>query len=135
MPAAPRDYLLAEMAVQTGFVTREQVDECMAELESGSDPQTLPDLLDQKGFLAPGQAKFLDQLADKEPTPVQGGTDKDDEDADFDRIVEIKRLAAAGEVEKVRSIVDEMKGDSRFARLGQILLKKSILVAEEREGE
>jgi hypothetical protein len=121
------------MAVQTGFVTREQVDECMAELESGSDSQTLPDLLDAKGLLAPGQAKFLDQLADKEPTPVQDGTDKDDEDADFGRIVEIKRLAAAGEVEKVKSIVSEMKGDSRFARLGKILLKKSMLVAEERE--
>jgi len=130
MPATQEDFLMAEMAVQTGFVTRDKVDACLGDLESGAARGGLAAVLLERGHIDGAQQKLLASLVDKKP--VQPAPEaRDDEDADFDRLVEIKRLAAAGEVEKIMQVIKEMRGSSRFKRLGQILLKKSMLNAEQ----
>lgn len=130
MAATPRDLLLAEMAVQTGFVPRTEVDACLAALDGAAEGRTLLDELSARGHLAPGQVQLLDSLADKEPEHVPG-RDEEGDDADFQRLVDIKRLAAAGEVEKVMELLRGMGSSSRFERLGRILLRKSMLNADQ----
>jgi hypothetical protein len=127
MPAEPRNLLMAELAVQTGFATREQVNECLGELENAAEGTDLADVLLSRNLISKDQSSLLNQLADSDTAPRKEVKDEED----FDRLVEIKQLAAAGEVEKVMEVLREMRGDSQFARLGQILLKKSLLNAEQ----
>ncbi len=130
MPPTPKDLLLAELAVQTGFASREQVNSCLAGLDSGKPGRTLSQALGDAGIVDPMRMRLLLQLADKEPA-VQQKDEAEDDGQDFSKLIEIKRFAAAGEVDKVMGILRSMKGDSKFGRLGKILLKKSMLNAEQ----
>ncbi len=132
MPASlsPRDLLLAELAVQTGFAGRQQVDDCIAELKKGGMQKSLAQALFARGHIDQTRMKLLEQLADKDP-PAPAPVSTEDDGAELSKLVELKRHAAAGDVDKVMAVLKEMKSDGKFGRLGKILLKKSMLNAEQ----
>ncbi|HEX5135706.1 MAG TPA: serine/threonine-protein kinase, partial [Planctomycetota bacterium] len=67
--ARQEDFLFAERALQRGWVTDPQVQECLSLLErlrgEMKIDETLPALLVKKGYLAPAQANVLDAEVDR----------------------------------------------------------------------
>ncbi|MCK6460373.1 MAG: serine/threonine protein kinase [Planctomycetes bacterium] len=62
--ARQEDFLFAERALQRGYATEEQVQECLSLLERLREEmkieETLPNLMVKKGYLAPAQASVLE---------------------------------------------------------------------------
>jgi hypothetical protein len=70
--AREEDFLFAERALQRGYVTDEQVQECLSLLERLREEmkidETLPNLMVKKGYLAAAQANVLDAEIHKDRT-------------------------------------------------------------------
>ncbi|MHC4778337.1 MAG: hypothetical protein ACYTFG_07175 [Planctomycetota bacterium] len=127
MPADPKDLLLAEMVIQMGFVTRKNVDEALAEMEKGGFAKGLSEHLLETGLLTTAQMDLVDKFMDREPEKLPG--EADEKEAEFGHLVEMKRLAATGDVEEALRLLEKMKGEGSYARLGEILMRKTVLNA------
>ncbi|MHC4779855.1 MAG: hypothetical protein ACYTFG_14870 [Planctomycetota bacterium] len=126
MPADPRDLLLAEMVIQMGFVTRDVVNESLQRLE-GDASKTLADVLVEEKHVSAEQMSLVDKFMEREPDKLPGQADE--KEAEFGHLVEMKRLAVTGEVEEALQLLEKMKGEGKYARLGEILMRKTVLNA------
>jgi hypothetical protein len=129
MPADPKDLLLAEMVVQTGFIQRETVNRCLAEMEKEGWRRGLRQVLLDGKHIDPGRMALVDKFLESEPAKKPG--ESSEEEKDFGRLVEMKRLAAGGEVELASKLLEEMKSKGAYSRLGDILLRKTLLTASQ----
>ena len=129
MPADPKDLLLAEMVVQMGFVKREAVNACLAQVEREGSRRRLDAVLLEGKHITADRMLLVAKFMDREPAQRPG--ESTEEEKDFGRLVEMKRLAAGGEVEQAAKLLEEMKGKGAYARLGDILLRKTMLTASQ----
>ena len=129
MPADPRDLLLAEMVVQMGFAKREIVDLCLAGLEKEGFRRDLKQALLDGNHVSPAKMALVEKFMDREPPAASAAAA--DEDRDFGRLVEMKKLAAGGDVDQAGKLLEEMKGRGAYAKLGGILMRKTVLAASE----
>ncbi|MHC4601078.1 MAG: hypothetical protein ACYS47_18955 [Planctomycetota bacterium] len=127
MPADPKDLLLAEMVIQMGFTTRDTVDEALAEMEKGGFTRSLADVLLEKKHVTAAQMELVDKFMEREPEKLPGQADE--EEAEFGHLVELKRLSATGDVEEALRLLESLKDKGQFARLGEILMRKTVLNA------
>lgn len=128
MAEDPKDLLLAEMVVQMGFVSRDTVNACLALVDPSGVPRTLAQALLDGGHIRPEQMSLVGKFMDREPEKLPG--EADEAEAEFGHLVEMKRLAATGEVEEALLLLEKMKGEgTQFARLGEILMRKTVLNA------
>lgn len=129
MAADPKDLLLAEMVVQMGFVKREAVNRCLSRMEKAGKRRSLGEVLLAEKEITPEKMALVEKFMDREPPQKPG--ESSEEEKDFGRLVEMKRLAAGGEVEQAQKLLEEMKGKGTYSRLGDILLRKTMLNASQ----
>lgn len=127
MSADPKDLLFGEMVIQMGFVTRETVEESLSAMAASGFGGSLAEYLLQEGRATQAQLDLAAKFMDREPDKLPGQADE--QEAEFGRLVEMKRLAATGEVEAAMRLLESMKNSGSYARLGEILMRKTVLTA------
>ncbi|MHC5037988.1 MAG: hypothetical protein ACYTHM_11795 [Planctomycetota bacterium] len=127
MPADPKDLLLAEMVIQMGFTTRETVNACLEKLEKEGFKRSLAELLLEEKHLTQDQMVLVDKFMEREPEKLPGHANE--KETEFGHLVEMKRLAATGEVEEALRLLETLKGEGKYSRLGEILMRKTVLNA------
>ncbi|GEM_PF-3136517 len=127
MSEDPKDLLLAEMVIQMGFVTRDKVNECFADMKKRGFDGSLSDYLLAENVVTSQQMDLADKFMAREPEKLPG--EADEQETEFGHLVEMKRLAATGDVEEALRLLERLKNEGQYARLGEILMKKTVLNA------
>ncbi|MBI2921163.1 MAG: protein kinase [Planctomycetes bacterium] len=123
------DILLGRIALSSGLITRERLDECIHILEQTAGPATLGDIFVERGYITENQLNNLRGLAGRDdparttPPAPAGMT----ESAFFGKLAIQEGLVSAEQVfECLESQVDLEKG-GKSRQLGEIMVEKGYL--------
>lgn len=126
MPTA-NPHLVGQIALQEGYVTPDQLEECLKMQESAKEPRPLGELLFEKGFLSREEldavvkiqkTKFDTLSADKQ----RGGL--------FGQIAVRMGYVAAPHLNECLREQAKQRREGTSLQLGQLLLKKKYLTSE-----
>lgn len=126
------DILFGKIAVSAGYVTEEQVDECVRFQESTKDHKPLGMIMLEKKLVTEEQLQVIIDIQRKNLQERAVHTRDKRSDGLFGRIVLTLGFATAAQVHEAVRIQAKIEEDI-FLRLGEIMVKKSYLTVDQVE--
>lgn len=121
------EILFGKIAVESGFLTQEQVDSAVAVQESSNYARPLGVILVEQGYLTDEElAKVLDLQMQNLQAPVEHSREKK-EDAIFGKLVVKRTPATSEDVNRALRYQASLERKGIFRRLGQILVELGLL--------
>lgn len=121
------DLLVGQIAIDKGFISREQLDECLRlQGQSPTWKQVGMILLDKK-FLNEEELEIALEIQRKNLERSVDNTDLKLKDLLFGRLVVARRLATQGQVNECLREQEQIERMGIFLRLGEMMVKKGYI--------
>jgi hypothetical protein len=124
------DLLVGQIAIEKGFISREQLDECLRLQEQNPSWKQVGMILLDKKYITEEELDIALQIQKKNLERYVDNTDLKLKDLLFGRIVVARRLATQGQVNECLREQEQIERMGIFLRLGEIMVRKGYLAAD-----
>ncbi len=124
------DLLLGQIALEKGFISQDELDECLRDQESGPQWRQLGMILLDKDYITEDDLEIALEIQRRNLEKTVDNTELKLKDVLFGRIVVSRRLATQSQVNECLREQERIERMGMFLRLGEIMVKKGYLDQE-----
>ncbi|MHC4778734.1 MAG: hypothetical protein ACYTFG_09190 [Planctomycetota bacterium] len=128
--ASRTDLLLGQIALEKGFISQDQLDECLKVQESNPQWKQLGMIFLDSEFISEEDLEIVLEIQRKNLEKNLDNSELKLKDVLFGRIVVSSRFATQGQVNECLREQERIERMGMFMRLGEILVKKGYLSDE-----
>jgi hypothetical protein len=121
------DLLVGQIAIDKGFISREQLDECLRLQEQNPTWKQVGMILLDKKFLTEEELEIALEIQRKNLERSVDNTDLKLKDLLFGRLVVARRLATQSQVNECLREQEQIERMGIFLRLGEMMVKKGYI--------